>query len=518
MKQILPILLLIVFCNCQPEETQIWVVTPYPNTVAAEPGGFDFKQGINFETSEPTLEGVVSFFQKKMVEVGASIDAESGKKIHLELAKGGEKSPEAYKLHINKSDIKLTASHPKGIFYGMMTLWQQLKLSGNKSVPCGVVEDAPRYAHRGFMLDESRHFFGKKKVKQLIDLMAALKLNTFHWHLTDSPGWRVEIKAYPKLTTIGGIGNHTNPEAPARFYTQEDIKEIVAFAAERQVEIIPEIDMPGHATAANRAYPEFSGGGNEKHPEFTFDPGKDATYQYLTTILEEVVGLFPSQYIHLGGDEVHFGNEKWKSNDSIQALMNRENLSSLVDVEHYFIRRMANELTQMDKKLAGWDEIVESDVSNQSSVVYWWRHDKEDQLQKSLDKGYPTVLCPRIPLYFDFVQHDSHENGRRWDGFGTLEDVYAYPESTHDFSDKETKLIKGIQGNLWTEKFDSDIWVDFMTFPRMVALAESAWTTKNNKNLERFRTNLLPFYEFLDSQDVGYFNSLQPELTPEPKP
>ncbi|MEX0359826.1 MAG: family 20 glycosylhydrolase, partial [Allomuricauda sp.] len=250
MKQILPFLLLIAFCNCQPEETQTWIITPYPNTVAIEPGGFDFDQGINFETSEPTLERVVSFFQKKMEEIGISADPESGKKIHLELVKGGEKGPEAYKLNINKNNIKLTASQPKGIFYGMMTLWQQLKRSGNKSVPCGVVEDAPRYAHRGFMLDESRHFFGKEKVKQLIDLMSVLKLNTFHWHLTDSPGWRVEIKAYPKLTTIGGIGNHTNPEAPARFYTQEDIKEIVAFAAERQIEVIPEIDMPGHATAA----------------------------------------------------------------------------------------------------------------------------------------------------------------------------------------------------------------------------------------------------------------------------
>ncbi|MCL6264881.1 beta-N-acetylhexosaminidase [Flagellimonas myxillae] len=517
MKRIFPFLLLIAFCNCQPEATQTWIVTPYPNAVTVAPGGFDFSQGVHLESADPNLEGVVSFFQKRMEEIGVNVDNESRKKIHLELAAGDEKKQEAYALKIGKTRIQLTASHPKGIFYGMMTLWQQLRLSKNMSVPRGFVEDVPRYGHRGFMLDESRHFFGKEKVKQLIDLMAVLKLNTFHWHLTDSPGWRIEIKAYPKLTTVGGIGNHTNPDAPARFYTQEDIKEIVAYAAERQVEIIPEIDMPGHATAANRAYPEFSGGGSEKHPEFTFDPGKEGTYHYLTTILEEVASLFPSEYIHLGGDEVHFGNEKWKTNDSIQALMRREQLSTLVDVEHYFIRRMADQLTQMDKKLAGWDEIVESDVSKQGSVVYWWRHDKGDQLQKSLDKGYATVLCPRVPLYFDFVQHDSHENGRRWDGFGTLEDVYAYPESTHKFTEAEAKLIEGIQGNLWTERFDSDIWVDYMTFPRMVALAESAWTSKDNKNLERFNTNLLPFHNFLESLGIGYFNSFDPTLTPEPE-
>lgn len=517
MKQILPFLLLIGFCNCQPEEAQSWNVTPYPNTVAVEPGGFDFDQGIHFETSEPSLEGVVSFIQKKLEEIGVNSDAESQNKIHLKLVKSDEKKPEAYALHITRTSIQLTASHPKGIFYGLMTLWQQLKLSKNKSVPCGVVEDTPRYAHRGFMLDESRHFFGKEKVIQLIDMMSVLKLNTFHWHLTDSPGWRIEIKAYPRLTTEGGKGNHSNPDAPANFYTQEDIKEIVAFAAERQIEIIPEIDMPGHATAANRAYPEFSGGGSEKHPEFTFDPGKEGTYHYLTIILEEVAALFPSKYIHLGGDEVHFGNEKWKTNDSIQALMQREGLESLVDVEHYFIRRMANQLTQMDKQLAGWDEIVESKVSNQSSVVYWWRHDQTGQLQKSLDNGYPTVLCPRIPLYFDFVQHNSHENGRRWDGFGTLEDVYAYPESTHQFTDAEAELIKGIQGNLWTEKFDVDVWVDFMTFPRMIALSESAWTNPSNKDFSRFNQILPSIFEYLESEGIYYFNSLNPELTPEPK-
>ncbi|MFP4367730.1 MAG: family 20 glycosylhydrolase, partial [Bacteroidales bacterium] len=170
------------------------------------------------------------------------------------------------------------------------------------------IREDPEYGWRGIMLDESRHFFGKDKVKSILDWMVYYKLNRFHWHLTDSPGWRIEIKKYPKLGHVGGIGNHTDPFTPAEFYTQEDIKEIIAYAKERKIVVIPEIDMPGHATAANHAYPEYSGGGSERYPDWTFHPGREGTYQYLTDILREVDALFPSQMVHLGGDEVSCGN------------------------------------------------------------------------------------------------------------------------------------------------------------------------------------------------------------------
>jgi len=347
--------------------------------------------------------------------------------------------------------------------------------------------------------------------------MAIFKLNTFHWHLTDESGWRVEINAFPRLSTIGGKGNSDNRDAPAKFYTQEEIKEIVVYAANRHITIIPEIDMPGHASAANRAYPEFSGGGSQRRPDWTFDVGKESTYRYLKTILEEVAELFSSKYIHLGGDEVHFGNEKWSTNDSIQSLMKREGLKTLVEVEHYFTRTMANTLLELDRELAGWDEIIESGVSNENTLVYWWRHDKEEQLKNSLTKGFNTILCPRIPLYLDFVQHETHSNGRRWGGaFGVVEDVYQYPDSTHNFSNEEMDLIKGIQANLWTAKFDTEKWVDFMIFPRLLALSESAWTMKNNKDFSRFNRNLPSLFEFLEEQKIYYFNSLMPQLNSEP--
>ncbi len=250
------------------------------------------------------------------------------------------------------------------------------------------------------MLDESRHFFGEEKVKQLLDIMAFHKLNIFHWHLTDVPGWRIEIRKYPKLTAIGGTGNHNDPQAPAKYYTQEQIREIVKYAGERYIQIVPEIDMPGHAGASNRAYPEFSGGGSKAYPEFTFNPGKEETYSYLTDILKEVTELFPSPYIHLGGDEVNFGNQQWNTNKQVKALMKKNNLPDLKAVEQYFIRRMADTIKSLNKTAIGWDEIIDSKINPEDVIVMWWRHDKPGQLKSALENNYKVVLCPENSSLF----------------------------------------------------------------------------------------------------------------------
>jgi len=515
---IIALLILITISCSQTEIDNTWKTIPYPNSVTVNSGTFSFDQGIHISSTDENVKSTVELFRKKLNDLGIAVDNKYKRVIDIDITKSDELTSEAYELNISKKRIQLTASGSEGVFYGLMTIWQQLVLSTQNTIPCGNIKDEPRFQHRGFMLDESRHFFGKEKVMQILDMMAMLKLNKFHWHLTDAPGWRIEIKSLPRLAEVGGKGNQSDPEAEAKYYTQSEIKEIVAYAKERFIEIIPEIDMPGHASAANRAYPEFSGGGSKEHPDFTFDPGKENTYNYLNTILKEVAALFPSKYIHLGGDEVHFGNEKWNTNDSIQSLMKREGYKSLVEVEHYFMRRMESSLRDMGKSLAGWDEIIESGVSNDNTLVFWWRHDKEEQLEKSLDKGFNTVLCPRIPLYFDFVQHDMHTNGRRWGGkFAPLENVYNYPDNTHQFSENEKDLIKGIQANLWTEKFDTGEWVDFMIYPRMLALSEAVWTKKDSKDLSRFNSNLPIWFEYLDEQNVYYFNSLDPTLNKEPE-
>ncbi|GAA3562352.1 beta-N-acetylhexosaminidase [Snuella lapsa] len=515
-RSIFLIILAIVLNSCKPEEQPAWALVPYPNAIETVKGVFSFERGIAISLSDASLQGLSEFYGKRLSDLGVIVDAKADRVIDLQLLDSKSLKGEAYVLEINKKRIVISAASSKGIFYGFMSLWQQLSLSGEKVISCARITDAPRFDYRGFMLDESRHFFGKEKVKQYIDLMASFKLNTFHWHLTDAPGWRIEIKAFPKLTTVGGQGSHTNPDAPAAYYTQEDIKEVVAYAAERFVTIIPEIDMPGHATAANKAYPEFSGGGSEKHPDFTFDPGNEATYGYLTTILREVADLFPSNYIHLGGDEVHFGNEQWHHNAGIKALMKRESLEDLVAVEHYFMRRMTDSLKAIGKHLAGWDEIVASGVDRQTSMIYWWRHDKTDKLETALKAGYKTVLCPRRPLYFDFVQHDSLKNGRRWEGFNPLRDVYQYPDSTHRFAETDLKLIAGLQANLWTERLATDDWIDFMTFPRLIAMSEAAWTDEAQKDWSRFDATLPKLFAFLDSMGIYYFNELDSEHKKEP--
>lgn len=413
---------------------------------------------------------------------------------------------EAYVLEVTKRKITVRASSETGYFYGMQTLRQEVAAG---AVYRGVIKDAPRYGWRGYMLDESRHFFGMEKVKQILDIMAYYKLNRFHWHLTDAPGWRIEIKAFPELTRAGAVGNFSDPDAPAAFYTQEQIREIVQYAAERHIEVIPEIDMPGHATASNRAYPAYSGGGTEKNPDFTFNPGKEETYAYLGQILTELAGLFPSHYIHIGGDEVSFGSEAWNADADVQALMTREGLNTLKEVEGYFIRRMADKVHQLGKVMMGWDDMMECGISSEQNALLWWRHDKPERLQAMIDGGFPVVLCPRRPLYLDFVQHESHQVGRRWNGFCPLEDVYAFPQ-------KDDPHILGMQGNAWTEHIHTMDRLDFMTFPRLIAMSEAAWTQPDRKDYDDFCRRLEQAYLYLDQQHVFYFDTRNPQRHAEP--
>jgi len=426
---------------------------------------------------------------------------------------------EAYQLSVSEKAAIIQASTDAGLFYGLQSL-VQLAVSENNSsgfhIPCVTIEDQPQFGWRGLMLDESRHFFGKEKVKMLLDWMAFYKLNRFHWHLTDVPGWRLEIMKYPRLTSVGAIGNGHDPEAPAQFYTQADVREIIQYATERHIEIIPEIDMPGHAAAANRAYPEFSGGGSDRYPEFTFNPGKEGTYQFLTDILKEVAQLFPSKYIHLGGDEVHFGNQQWNTNPDVKALMQRFQLKDLTAVEHYFINRMTDTIASLGKTMIGWDEIVTAKIPVGKSVVMWWRHDKPEQMQLALESGYHTILCPRIPFYFDFVQHNSHQSGRYWaKEFSPIEKILEFCEKYKEPISNYPNLINGIQANIWTETIHTGERLDFMTFPRIAALAEVAWTKNIAPEYKEFMQRMKPSFRLYQEKGVTYFNPDNPESTPE---
>lgn len=404
--------------------------------------------------------------------------------------------PEAYTLEVGERGVSIAHGDARGLRLAMETLRQLGRGPDGRGLPeiprCRIT-DRPRYAWRGFMLDESRHFTGKDGVKRLLEAMARLKLNVLHWHLTDDPGWRIEIRRHPRLTEVGGVGNHTDPDAPRAFYTQEDIREIVAFAAARGIAVVPEIDMPGHARAAVRAYPEHGGGGSKRHPDFTFNPAKPETERFLTEILAEARGLFPkAPFVHLGGDEVHFGWEQWPRLPEVRALMEREKLTELREVEGRFVRRMAARATEEAgwPAVAFWDEAARFDLPRERTVLFWWRHDKPEALAASAAKGYQLVLCPRIPCYLDFVQDDSHLSGRRWGkgpgSFNTLAQTHAFPESLGAALPRDARIL-GIQACLWTETAVTQERRDFLTFPRLLALAEAAWTTPDRKDFPRFR-------------------------------
>lgn len=497
-----------------------------PMPVYAEKGetSFRFTNTTSVVVTQNSLLPSVRYLKEQLVKLAgiklAKQPVAGANYIELNLkSKTGNQQP-AYNIRMTTRNIVISATDEESLFNGIVSLLQLVAQSPKRTirqVNCWTINDMPRYQWRGLMLDESRFFFGKETVKKLLDQMAFYKLNRFHWHLTDEPAWRIEIKKYPRLGTEGGKGTYTDPAAPARYYSQDDVREIVAYAKTRFITVIPEIDMPGHATAANKAYPQFSGGGSEKHPAFTFDPGKEETYQYLTDILKEVKILFPSGMIHLGGDEVSFGNERWQTNPGILQLMKDKGLKDVLAVEQYFIRRMADSISNMNNRTLGWDEIVHAGLDPAKTIIFWWRQEKPEQLKEALNKQFPVVLCPRLPFYFDFVQDSTHKKGRKWNRlYNSTEQVYRFSAEQLPVTITDTKLVLGIQANLWTETVQSEKRLEYLLFPRICALAEAAWTTNARKEYKQFERRLEGHFNLFKRAGIYYYDPLHPLQTPEP--
>lgn len=493
-------------------------VIPAPQSVSFAKGKYNTKKGFDIYLSDSVFVSEATFLCEKLNEKGLDSEVSMKNSTHGIIFKHDPSvtEDEAYRLDIGKNKIVISASAAAGGFYGCQTLLQII--DNNESLPCVSVVDAPRFGWRGFMRDDARHFTGVESVKKFIDLMAYYKLNRFHWHLTDGQGWRIEIKKYPRLATVGGIGSHSDPDSPCAYYTQDEIRDIVDYASRRHVMIIPEIDMPGHATAANRAYPEYNGGGEGIFPDFTFNPGKEETYTYLCDILGEVAQLFPGPYMHIGGDEVAYGINAWKVDPYVLDLMKREGFDNVKQCERYFMNRMIAEVAHLGKTLIGWDELIDLDVDKSTNIM-WWRHDKPHYLTRSLNAGYTTVLCPRKPLYFDFVQHDSHSVGRIWDGFCPVEDVYAFPDPWFEsigVTPEMQSRVSGLQANAWSELMHNSDRLDFMTWPRLCALAEAGWTEASNKNFNDFERRLDDAYSLFDRLGIYYYDHRDPARHAEP--
>ncbi|MBL7819112.1 MAG: family 20 glycosylhydrolase [Saprospiraceae bacterium] len=430
------------------------------------------------------------------------------KSITLSLLAMPEK-PEYYKIHITKNGIWIQASQDQGLFYALQTLSQIVQLNENLKrdanlLPYCIIEDEPRFSYRGLHLDVSRHFFSVSFIKNYLDLMSRFKYNYFHWHLTDDQGWRIEIKQFPKLTEIGSIRKGTligKPgDQPQKFdttqyggyYTQDEIKEIVNYANERFITVIPEIEMPGHSTAALAAYPEYSCKGQACSVAKSwgvFDTGiyctKDTSLWFLKEILNEVCNLFPGKYIHIGGDECP--KENWKSCDQCQAVMRRNNLKSEEELQSYFIRQIEKFINSKGKQIIGWDEILEGGLAPNATVMSW--RGTEGGIAAARQK-HPVIMCPGSHCYFDHYQSMQANEPLAIGGYTSLKKTYSFQVIPDSLKPSERNYILGAQGNLWTEYMSTEEQLMYMCYPRALALAEVNWTAESLKDYGSFLNRL----------------------------
>tara|TARA_B100001146_G_C16177015_1_gene432823 strand:+ start:299 stop:1939 length:1641 start_codon:yes stop_codon:yes gene_type:complete len=511
-------------------------VIPQPVQMEVGRGIFDLDADTRIVLTNPTNEvqqlteswarpiRATSGFNLQLVDTPS--DAPSNT-ITLRLSRDASHPAEGYRLNVTSDVVTVEAKTPAGLFYGLQTLTQLLSggHSSGWSVPVVQIVDAPRFAYRGMHLDVGRHFFPVAFVKKYIDLLAMYKMNKFHWHLTDDQGWRIEIKKYPKLTEIGAYRKETvvgknferfdrpyvgDGQPHGGFYTQDEVREVVAYARARYIDVIPEIEMPGHATAALAAYPELAcTDGPFNVPttwgifEDVFCP-KEETFQFLEDVLTEVIALFPSQYIHIGGDEVL--KVRWKESELAQEVITREGLADEDELQSYFIKRIESFLQAQGRRLIGWDEILEGGLAPDATVMSW--RGMEGGIEAAR-QGHDVIMTPTSHTYFDYYQGDPVQEPLAIRGLTPLEKVYGFEPVPETLSAEDAAHILGAQGNVWTEYMATTDHVEYMVFPRMLALAEVVWSPQELRNWEDFVQRLPAQLQHLDTLGVNY---RQPEV------
>ena len=437
---------------------------------------------------------------------------------------------ESYNLVISKQNVVIEAENNNGFFYGIQTLLQLLPFKKTTAIklPCLTIIDEPKYQWRGMHLDVGRHFFPTAFIKKYIDYLAMYKMNTFHWHLTEDQGWRIEIKKYPKLTEVAAwrngsmIGHYNEQKFDDKlyggFYTQEEIKEIVAYATQRYITIVPEIEMPGHSQAALAAYPEYSctGGPFEVAKQWgviedVYCP-KEETFEFLENILTEVMALFPSQYIHIGGDECP--KTRWKKCPHCQALMIKEGLKDEHELQSYFIQRIEKFVNSKGRKIIGWDEILEGGLAPNAAVMSW--RGTEGGIAAAKQKHF-VVMSPGSHCYFDHYQGEPKNEPLAIGGYTTVEKVYSFNPTPKELNTEEAKYILGAQANVWTEYMEDTYKVEYMVFPRIMALSEVLWGTSNPDTYKDFVNRMLLQFPMLDKKGINYSKALY-EITTSAQP
>ncbi|WP_294317206.1 family 20 glycosylhydrolase [uncultured Chryseobacterium sp.] len=497
---------------------------PYPQKVELLKGEFTIPGKFKLDQNLSRLE--TEYFKKQIRDVftfGIG-KKETAHLVNVPFSAPSKRNPEneeKYAIEISPRQIVISSNTKQGYFLALQTLIQlfrQYKDSGK--IPAMKIEDEPKFAWRGMHLDVSRHFFTVEEVKQYIDYLAMYKLNTFHWHLTDDQGWRIEIKKYPKLTQIGSkrkesmIGAYVDntfdgkPYGPY-FYTQDQIRDVVKYAQDRHITVVPEIEMPGHALAALSAYPELACTKGPFEPatkwgvfDDVFCP-KEETFTFLENVLNEVIQLFPSQYIHIGGDECP--KTRWKECAHCQELIKKYNLKDEHGLQSYFIQRIEKYVNSKGRKIIGWDEILEGGLAPNAAVMSWTGIKGGVEAAKS---GHFAVMTPGAYCYFDHYQGDPATEPNAFGGFTPLDKVYSYQPVPEELNVTQSKYILGVQANLWTEYILDFNQVQYMIFPRMLALSEVAWGTSDAKNYKEFERRVINEFETLDKMSVHYARSI----------
>ena len=523
-----PFLLSLLFC-CTLSFAQEVNIIPQPVQVVKNTGNFTINAQTSLVVANKEDNATAAFLNKYLSDYyGFTLPvSKKGSKNSIKLISkknvDGLKS-EGYTLKSDQNGVEITGNSAQGTFYGMQTLIQLLPVEKSNSLIIAAVDvkDEPRFVYRGGMLDVGRHFFPVAFVKKYIDYLAMHKMNYFHWHLTEDQGWRIEIKKYPKLTEIGsyrngsiigrypGKGSDNTPEKG--FYTQEEVKEIVKYASERFITVIPEIEMPGHSSAAIAAYPQLScfpeektkladnmisekskqemADGRIKIVQETWGVFADVyapteyTFKFLEDVLDEVVALFPSKYIHVGGDESP--KDSWKRSEFCQNLIKEKGLKDEHELQSYFIQRMEKYINKKGRTLIGWDEILEGGLAP-NAIVMSWRG--EGGGIAAAKQNHQVIMTPGSHVYLD---HSQTKNDKEVTigGFLPLEKVYSYEPIPKELNEEQGKYVLGAQGNVWTEYMQNPAKVEYMIFPRLSALSEVLWSSKENRNWTEFQTKI----------------------------
>lgn len=482
---------------------------PMPNSVVQHKGSLDITKGVQLKATGEISEMLLDYISSSEV----IIQDENGVYLQLSIVSDGvsDKKDESYSLAVGKSGIEIGASDETGLFYGIQTLMQLINIDNTK-LPYLRIEDSPRFAYRGLMLDCSRHFLSLDFLKKQIDMMAYLKLNRFHWHLTDGPGWRLQIDQYPELTEIAAwrpqatwkewwnSGRQYVKEgtegAYGGYYTQDEARELVEYAAERHIVVIPEIEIPGHSEEVLAVYPHLSCTG-KPYTSSEVCIGNPDTYTFLENVLDEVIGVFPSEYIHIGGDEA--SREHWTKCPKCQSLMKKEGYTEEAQLQSHLIKHIEEYLNNKGRMIIGWDEILEGGLAPNATVMSWRGEDGGIAAARS---GHDAIMTPGSHCYFDSYQGTPDTQPEAIGGFLPIEKVYSFNPVSDSLTIEESKHILGAQANLWAEYIISEKHMEYMIYPRLLALAEVVWTQPENKSWDNFKIRANTAIPFL--QQKGY--------------